>query len=551
MRLWRWALYPLLAGVLAACAGGPSPTATPTLTPSPTPTVTPLPVETLAPTFTPRPTLTAAPPPAGTLRVVAVGNAPHRDPHQMVSEWATLLGPGLVYSRLLKFAAGPDVALPSMEVACDLCASWRIVGPLTYEFSIDPDARWQDVEPVFGRGVTAQDVVLSLERLRTPGWPHASLLNAVGSISAVGASTVRLELRYRDADLPQKLANPHAVIVAAEVAQTYDLRRGPVIGSGPWLWRETLSGQLDLTPAPDYHRPGVPAAARLVIISVPDQDTASASLLTDTADIAPVTEEQWASLSAAGFESKVVQRQGMGVVLAMNTRAPPFDRLEVRRAFLLALDPWEALAEVWDGLGSVGVGVPVVATDWLLEREAVAAHFDRVQTAAQALDGARSSPVTLTVANFGAEYVRYGEWVAERLASAGFELTIETLTRSQYLTQVWQERRFQVFIGPLPPVATTGAFLFGLLHSQGQWRITGYADPELDELIEAQAVELDPLRRGELVRAAQERVLALGLLFMPVITAERWAYSSRVSGFYPNFAGGDGAFWGSVAVGDE
>ena len=487
----------------------------------------------------------------GTLRVVAVGEAPHRDLHQVVSEWATLLGPGLVYSRLLKFVAGPDVALPSMEVTCDLCASWRIVDPLTYEFRMDPDARWQDVEPVIGRRVTAQDVVFSLERLRTPRWPHASLLDALDTISAVGASIVRLELRYRDADLPQKLANPHAVIVAPEVAQTYDLRGGPVIGSGPWLWRETLSGQVDLTPASDYHRPGVPAAARLLVTSVPDQATASASLLTGTADIAPVTEGQWASLAADGFQSTVVQRQGRGLMLAMNTRVPPFDRQEVRRAFLLALDPWEALAEVWDGLGSVGVGVPVVASDWLLDRETLAARFDQVQTAAQALDSARSSPVTLTVANFGAEYGEYGEWVAERLAAAGFELTIETLTRSQYLTQVWQERRFQVFVGPLPPIATTGAFLFGLLHSQGQWQITGYADPELDELIEEQAVELDPQRRGELVRAAQERVLELGLLFMPVITAERWAYSPRVSAFYPNFAGGDGAFWGSVAVGDE
>ena len=543
-RWWgrTWACYPLVLVALAACNGAPP-------TPSPTPSATATPSPTAAPTPTP----TMVPPPSGTLRVAVVGGAPHLDLHQMVSEWATLFGPGLAYNRLLRFSAGPEVAQPSMAVECDLCESWRVVDPLTYEFSLDPRARWQEVAPVPDRQVTAGDVVFSLERLRTPGWPHASLLDAVGTITAVDDVTVRMELRYPDADLPQKLANPHAVVLPPEVAQAADFRGGPVIGSGPWLWRQTLSGQVDLSANPGYFRPGVPAVERLLVTPVLDDLGAYAALLVGRADVAQVTEEQWKSLASEGFQSAVVQRQGMGLVLALNTQAPPFDSVEVRRALLLALDPRTALEEVWEGLGSVGVGVPVVSADWLLSDAELAAYVAQPEAAAALLESAARTPVsiTLTVANFGPRYVAYGELVAQQLAAAGFDVSTETLTRSQYLPQVWRERRFQVFVGPLPPVTTTSSFLLALLHSQGQWNITGHEDSVLDGLIEEQSVELGEGRRGELVRQVQERMLEMGLLFMPVITAERWAYSPRVTGFSPSFAGGDGSFWRSVGLTDE
>ena len=471
----------------------------------------------------------------------------------MVSEWATLFGTGLAYNRLLRFTTGPEVALPSMAVECDLCASWQVVDPLTYEFRLDPRARWQDVEPVSGRSVTAQDVVFSLERLRTPGWPHASLLDAVDTITAVDGNTVRLKLHYADADLPQKLANPHAVVLAPEVAEAFDLRTGPVIGSGPWVWRPALSGAVEFSANLEYGRSGGPSLSSLMILPVPNQQTGFAALLIGSADVAQVTESQWPSLEGRGLRSVVVQRQGMGLLLAMNTQEPPFDSEEVRRALLLALDPEAGLAEAWEGLGTTGVGVPVVTADWLLEEPVVARYFAQPQAAAELLDsvGKPSVSITLTVANFGPQYVEYGELAAKQLASAGFDVFLQTLSRSQYLTQVWRERRFQVFLGPLPPTATTGSFLLALLHSQGQWNITGYQDELLDGLIEEQAVELDFQVRGQLVRRIQELVLKKGLLFMPVVTAERWAYIPRVTGFYPNFANGDGAFWRMVGVTDE
>ncbi|MCH8284802.1 MAG: hypothetical protein IIC20_09525 [Chloroflexi bacterium] len=78
--------------------------------------------------------------------------------------------------------------------------------------------------------------------------------------------------------------------------------------------------------------------------------------------------------------------------------------------------------------------------------------------------------------------------------------------------------------------------------------MTGAGDAELDALIDEQAVELDPVRRGELVRGIQVLALERAWMFMPAISAERWAYASRVLDPPRAFPAGAGDWWRSVRV---
>ena len=504
------------AALLVACA---SPSPTPTSLPTATPTVLP-------------------PPPAGTLRVAAIGRAPHRDVHRLVSEWATLFGSGLAYSRLLRFEVGPGVDPLSMHTVCDLCVRWRRVDVRTYEFDLHPDARWPSNSPAAGRPVTAQDVLFSLERLRSDGMPHAALLDSVDTIVAATNSTVRLRLHQPDADLPQKLASPYAVIVAHDALST-DPRDGPVYGSGPWLFTQGLSGQVTLTANAEHHRPGEPQAEAIEIVPAREYAASAVLLLTDQIDIAQVSDIEWPELERAGMRSMVVPRQGVGIVFGVNTRRPALAGAEARQALFHALDPWAAL----DTLGEpawVGVGVPVVEPSWLLGEEVLRASFGGA--------GALSGELTLSVANYGEAYVAHGEALAAQLRSAGMDVETRILARSDYVAQVWGERDFDLFVGPLPPVATTSNFLLALVHSEGAQNVTGIADAELDAIIEAQAVEHDPAARGSLVRDIQVRLLNAAVLFMPAIAAERWVYGERVGQFDASFPAGAGDFWRGLAL---
>ena len=534
-RPWTAALL-AIAALAAACSGDPTPT--PTSVPA-TPTAH-------------EPTATPAPLPEGVLRVAVTGAAPHRDLHRLVSEWATLFGSGLGYGRLMRFEAGPGTAVPSLAVECDLCDAWRVVDATTYEFDVDSRARWQDAPDFTSRPVTAQDVEFSLERLREPGSPHAGLLDSVNEIVAASERTVRLLLHYPDPDLIVKLASPYAVVLAPESLVGVDSRTSRVVGSGPWRFDQLASGQVMLTAWDGYFRDGEPALQGIDFLPVPDLETGAALLGVGRADMAQVTEEQWAELSGQGFKSVVIPRQGRGLLFGINARRAPFDDPDLRRAVFAALDPQQALERTF-GIGRAGVGVPLRDPSWDVGQEAMSSAFGRPDEAARllALAGGAPDAVTLAVGNFGEMHVAHGELLAEQLRQAGFDVTTEVLSRGAYLDRVWQRRAFDLFVGPLPPTDTTNAFLLALLHSRGASNVTGAGDPALDLLIEEQSVELDPARRREQLVAIQEAALEGAWLFMPVISAERWAVSPRVLDPPQAMPAGAGDWWKYVRVASQ
>lgn len=474
------------------------------------------------------------------------GAAPHRDMHAMVSEWAALFGPGPSHGRLMRFtleAGGP----PTLAVECDLCESWRFVDDLTVEFQLSMGARWQPAEGFESRQVTPQDVVFSMNRLRTSGLPHRALLDSVEGIESVGEDVVRFNLRYPDPDLPIKLASPYAVILAPDSLDGVDVRRSGAPGAGPWAYVRGGTGQVTLT-AWDGHGTGT-KVERIVFHPASTPELVTRLLRQGRVDLAQVAESDWPALEAEGFSSEVVLRSGRGVLFGLNSARAPFDDRAVRGAAFLALSPEVALRQTF-GIGSVSTGLPLADAVWAIPQEEIDAAFSD-PTQAQALVGAAGSgrSITLTVANFGATYVEHGRLLAEQLGEAGFDVTVEVLSRAAYLRQVWEEQDFDAFVGPVPPADTPNAFLLGLVHSDGAFNVTG-GTAALDALIEQQSVEPDAGVRAELAREIQREILNEALFFMAAGAAERWAFSDRVTGFVPYMPMGAGDLWALVEVAD-
>ncbi len=462
------------------------------------------------------------------------------------------LGPGIAYSRLLRLRTGPDVALPSMEPRCDLCSSWEHPDPLTYVFQLRPDARWQDIPQADTRPVTAADVAFSLDRLRTPGWPGAALLDSVDSVEATGDLTLTLTLKYQDSDLLLALANGQSKVVAPEVVSSGgDLINGPTIGTGPWVLRSDGLRDMLFEANPAYYEPGLPGLQSLRIAVIESPDSRLAAVLAGRVDLTPL---DIAALDRLAGSQPLLRwsdfpQQGSGIVMGLKASRPPFDRLEVRQAFFQALDPWRALEQVWDGQGSVGVGVPAVSSDWLLPDQELAQYLaDSNKSVALLGQASVRTPVqfTLTVADYGDRHLALGDAFKGMLDGVGFQASIETLNPREYVEELWRNGDFDAFIGPVPPVHNPNAYLFSILHTQGRLAITGYADPQLDKLIEEQSVAEET--RADLIRDMQRRVMDNAVLFMPVGGTSLWAWQPRVEGFAPNFSASEYFYWASLRV---
>ena len=516
----------------------------------------------------PPPTPVIAPAPSGstggTLTVVAAAEIPHLDVHQEVQETLTALGPGLAYSRLLRLKSGQGSNQPNLLLECDLCQSWHLNDDLAYVFTLRPDVRWQNLPPVNGRTLVADDIVFSLNRLKTKGWPNAPLLSSIGDAKALDNQTVQIELSLQDADALLALADGHVKIVAPEVVAEYgDLKAAPVIGTGPWIWQGTDSDQsMEFIRNPNYFEGGLPFLDQLNVTVMRTDPLANspgsvaldkvAAFKAGLVDVLSVDPSEWDLVrkNNSDFQSVVSRRSGSGIVLAMNAQMPNLQETAVRQAVFQAIDPWDYLDTVWSGQGFASVGIPVQESDWLLERQEMRQNFfaDPGKARQLLIDSGQQLPVdlevTVRIERTGGENLVLEERLMADLTAVGFNPEIRRMNPVQFNDLVMgPAREFQLAVGAVPPTSTTNSYLFGLLHSQGRWNLAGHEDTQLDTMIELQSAEFDDVARREQLVEIQRWVLDQAYLFSPVTTASRWVFSRDLKGFKPNTALSEYNFW--------
>src|SRR5262249_50746517 len=149
---------------------------------------------------------------------------------------------------------GTDVA-PSVIIAMgDLAESWQQADDTTWIFKLRSGVKWQNIAPVNGRDLLAEDVVYSFNR-QNPEQINSSRLDGIPKFEAPDKSTVKLTLARPNADLLASLSACQNKVVPREVVeQKGDLKEGPLIGTGPWIlekW-DPADGRATLRKNPDY-----------------------------------------------------------------------------------------------------------------------------------------------------------------------------------------------------------------------------------------------------------------------------------------------------------
>ena len=562
-----------------AIAIAPPPTAAPeatrTPTPEPAPTAPPSPTATSEPTRTPAPPTailpTASPVPipvpptpfptpdprarGGTLNIASEHDIAHQDVHADVSPALAAWGPGIAYSRLMRLRTGEGVALPSLAVECDLCASWEMESPTSFRFELRENARWHGIAPVDGRPVSAHDVAYSYARQSEPSMPNAPLLGGVADIRALDDRTLRITTRLPDADALLAFADGHSKIVAREAAEMNgDLRDGPTIGSGAWIYdAESAPDTRMFARNEDYYESGVPYLDKLVIHILPDRATRSAAFQTAHLDVAEMNTAEWREYAGRNPSAPflIAPQPGAGLEMAFKTTAPPFDNIALRRAAMLAMEPRKAIAEHWGGFGGIGAAFPMASADWRLPRGDAESRFAQPSAALGAVAASGEIapfPLTITVGDYGEPYLAHAHAVSVELRRIGFEPTVDIVNRRDFGERVWLGGDYQLMMGPPAPASAPNGYLLTTLHSEGIWNTTEHRDAELDALLESQAVELNPAKRAELVRRIQTRALDMAYRFMPASGAAIWTWNPRVRDFHPNFAASEYGFWMRVWV---
>ena len=511
------------------------------------------------PTATPFATITsAAPKPTirppknlergGTLRFAVPEGPPHTDPHLTVSSGLLTWGTGQSYSRLFKF----DLNNGGPVVVCDLCSSWTLSTPITLNIKLRGDINWQDIPPLNGRTVTAQDIVFSLQRQATNEYPNASLLSSVAEFTAIGDSDIVIRLLTPDSEILEKLADSHSRIVAPEVVKANgDLRRGPTIGSGPWITTESQADMTRLIVNPSYYG-DIPYLDGLDIQVMPGQGTRVAGMRSKILDVA---QADWSLISDATEKFEEIEWIGIsnsaaGIEIAMNTARSPIDRQDVRKAMMLAWDPliadlMQEDATENEDYPSISLGLPLLNPDWQLSTTDLGNRFNDPKQASTILSSTEGVPpegLTIKVGEYGSEYIDMAQHMVEELTSAGIQTKLERVSTRTFGDEVWVNGNYDIFVGAPLPISSTTGYLFAIHHADGPWNTTGYSNPEIDRLITAQAEEYRPNKRAEILLEIQQKILDGSHRFIIKKRSTYWMWWDYVENFNPMTPRGDSHF---------
>ena len=214
------------------------------------------------------------------------------------------------------------------------------VSDTEYEISLRDGAKFSD-----GTDVKAADVVSSYERTTGDKSIFRQFFTFVDSVSAKDDKTVTVKLKYPFSNLKERFVNVHVV----PSGMSEDALKAKPIGSGPYKY-EAISAT-EITAVPNEHYNGkIPAKVATLKWSALKDDAARLSAALggsiDIMEAVPAAAQD--QLKTAGWN--VEAKPGYGNPFMMfNTQKAPFDKPEVRRAFIKAIDKQKLISSALNG----------------------------------------------------------------------------------------------------------------------------------------------------------------------------------------------------------
>ena len=214
------------------------------------------------------------------------------------------------------------------------------VSDTEYEVSLREGAKFSDGTPV-----TAADVVSSYERTTSEKSIYRQFFTFVDSVSAKDDTTVTITLKHPFANLKERFVNVRVVPSSMDE----DSLKAKPVGSGPYKYETITATEITAVPNENYTGNEPAKVATLKWQALKDDSARLAAAIGGTIDVMEAvpasTQDQ---LKNVGWN--VESKPGYGNPFMMfNTRKAPFDKPEVRRAFLKAIDKQKLISSALDG----------------------------------------------------------------------------------------------------------------------------------------------------------------------------------------------------------
>lgn len=391
---------------------------------------------------------------------------------------------------------------------------------LVTEYSVSDDQRtWtfhlEDGVTFFdGTPLNAEAVRYTIERMLDPdrGAAMAVLFSPIVEVHVVDDLTVELVTAQPFASLPNNLAHANAGIISPSADQELgdSFGRAPV-SAGPYKVESWSAGNQIVLTRFEGFKGERPFFDRIVYRIVPTTETRLAMLETGEADVAIRMPATLLSQVEANPDLAVTRLDGTRVMYFwINLDRPPFDDVEVRRALNLAIDRDLIIERVLYGAGApadslVGSVVSYSTPVGTLEYDPDEARRILEER------GLIGQEIHLVATEGNYDFDRQvAEAVAGFLNEVGLRPTLEIMSDVGAYNATMAERRHDLgMVAWGGSTADPDQYLRRQLwggNARKPWNFAGYANPEVDALIELGAATFDPTARAAIYADIQQRL---------------------------------------------
>jgi len=409
----------------------------------------------------------------------------------------------------------------------EVATEWEVVDDTTISFTIREGITFHN-----GRPLVADDVVKTYEYVLDPDTGSTfrdTLASALDSIEAPDDTTV---IAHLTGPFPAFLALATQIpIYPMEVVEEQGDMRTNVVGAGPFVFKEWQSDNFCLLEAYNgYWDPDIPHIEAIRILPRPDSNALRNGFVADETNVVfnyRFTDRQ--AIEDADGTAEQAKLYGFQFVV-MNTTQPPFDNVALRQAVLKATDR--------AALAAVAQGPETPVADILIPRSAPQYPTD-IEPWALDVDGAKQlvddndlAGTEVTVLIVDLPFSRpYGPVIQANLEAIGLKPSVEIRAVADFIDQVYTNKTYQLGITGDASPPDPSLFLNRYLTTTGSTAVTGFSDPQLDDLLTQAGQSYDDAERAGLYLQAMQLVVEQAPAFPLFENVATLAYKNNVSGF--------------------
>jgi len=459
----------------------------------------------------------------GTLTVRVVNDPPNWSPFTASTYTAAFANN--VYSKLIRRKVAPDVDPADIVLEADLATALpESPDPETFVFTLRPGVKFQDVDPVNGRELTADDVKIAIDAYR--GDTRAAMkadYAAIDSVEAVDTLTVTVKLKEPFVPLLGLSAGHYGWRIFPKELINGDDLKSKAVGTGPFILEDYQpSNRATYRRNPDYFKDGLPYLDNLTLIIIPQDASAIAAFQAGQANV--IGGIDCTSAGQVRSQKKDARFQQVysafpGGYIALDTTKSPFSDVRVRRALSMAFNRKAESDALECGEGKPDQLIPTGAYKKALPIEALgeAARYweynpeeaKRLLAEAGFSDGLEV-PLYYTP-QYGQSYMNSTERALSDFAAAGIRAKPTAVQYNEWIGGMYRPPfNFEGLLwGPSRYYTDVDPYLWYWLHPDPKQGISNQSrvnDPDLLPLLQKQRRTLDETERLQVVGEIQKIV---------------------------------------------